>query len=60
MIPKKIYKLKPEIEKMVYDKFPVSKAEKKCPIEKATMEGLRWREAQRLYDEIGNTQMQFK
>lgn len=60
MTEKKIYSLMPEIEKMVYEKFPVSKAEKKCKIEKATMEGLRWREALRLFSEIGKQQIQFK
>jgi len=60
MRPEKIYMIQPEIKKKVYDKFPVSKAEKTCKIEKATMDGLRWREAQRLFEEIGKTEIQFK
>lgn len=60
MTEKRIYKLKPEIEKKVYEKFPISKAEKKCKIEKANMEGLRWRLAQRLFEEIGKPEIQIK
>lgn len=60
MRPEKVYLLKPEIKKMVYDKFPVSKAEKTCKIEKNTMDNLRWREALRLFEEIGKENIQFK
>lgn len=60
MTEKRIYKLKPEIEKLVYEKFPISKAEKKCKREKATMEGLRWRYAKRLFEEIGKPEIEIK
>jgi hypothetical protein len=42
----------PVIGKKVYDKFPVSKAEKRCDIEKATMDNLRLNYAKKLYDEM--------
>lgn len=40
---------KPEIAKAVYDQYPVSKAEKKCPVEKAMMDRVRWHMAKRMY-----------
>jgi hypothetical protein len=39
---------KPEIAKMVYDKYPVSKAEIKCKTEKSMMDDLRLKYANRL------------
>lgn len=39
---------RPEISKMVYDKYPVSKAEIECANEKNTMDWLRLRYAKRL------------
>lgn len=46
----KVYSERPDIEKAVYDKFPVSKAEKKCTTEKAIMEALRFEMAKKLYE----------
>jgi hypothetical protein len=40
----------PHIHKQVYDKFPVSKAEKKCPVEKSDMAKLRFNFAKKLVE----------
>lgn len=42
----------PEIRKRVYDKFPVSKAEKTCENEKREMNNLRVNFAKKLYDQM--------
>lgn len=39
---------RPEIAKQVYEKYPVSKAERKCMNEKSIMDDLRLRFAKRL------------
>jgi hypothetical protein len=40
---------RPEISKLVYDKFPESKGEMECAQEKRDMDRLRWNMAKRLY-----------
>lgn len=49
----------PVVGKMVYDKYPVSKAEKKCPIEKADMDRLRIGMAKKLYEELPKEKMEY-
>lgn len=46
----KIYSERPDIEKMVYEKFPVTKAEKKCYTEKSIMDALRFAMAKKIYE----------
>lgn len=41
----------PHIAKQVYEKFPVSKAERKCKNEKATMDQLRASHAKKLIEQ---------
>lgn len=60
MTEKRIYKLKPEIEKKVYDEIPVTKSEKDCKITKKEHENARWRLAQRLFEEIGKPEIEIK
>lgn len=47
------YDTDPVIEKMVYDKYPVTRKEKKCAIEKSKVEYLRSELRKRLYKENG-------
>jgi hypothetical protein len=47
---KKIYDERPDIEKFVYDKHPVTKSEMKCTTEKAQMEWLRFMMAKKIYE----------
>lgn len=47
----KIFSEAPEIEKAVYDFFPVSKEEKRCLTKKAIADDLRLRMAKKLYEE---------
>lgn len=50
----------PEISKRVYDKFPITKGEKECTVEKATMDKLRANLAKKLYDEMPKEKLEFK
>jgi hypothetical protein len=48
---KRIYSERPEIEKAVYERFPVIKEEKKCTTEKALRDGARFEMAKKLYEQ---------
>lgn len=51
----------PEIKKQVYDKFPISKAERKCDNEKSTMDQLRINMAKKLFhDGVGKEKVEYK
>lgn len=60
MTEKRIYKLKPEIEKKVYEKFPDEKKKGMCKMEKRIYDGFRWRFAQQLFEEIGKPEIEIK
>lgn len=45
----KIYSNRPEIKKKVYEVYPVTKAEKKCAIEKSKAEWKRFELAKKMY-----------
>lgn len=60
MTEKKIYKKRPDIKEKVMERFPISKSEKNCKITKREMSNIRWREAVRLFEEIGKSEIQIK
>lgn len=47
----KIYSERPEIEKAVYERFPVQKEERKCLTAKAMAEAARFEMAKRMYEQ---------
>jgi len=50
---KKIYAQRPDIKEKVFNKYPVSKDEKHCRAEKATMNWMRNAYALRLFRQTG-------
>lgn len=51
--------IKKSVEKIVYDKFPISKAEQKCRNEKKIMDALRDNYRKRLYNEITGEKIEY-
>ncbi|MBL7738502.1 MAG: hypothetical protein JNK14_04735 [Chitinophagaceae bacterium] len=59
---KKIFSERPEIEKMAYDRYPLTKAERRgCQTEKSKNDWKRFEYAKRLYHSVGITnEIEFK